>query len=884
MENLTPAMRQYSNIKKENGDAVLFFRMGDFYEMFFEDARLASRLLGIALTSRDKNRNIPMCGVPHHSASGYIARLIKEGHRVAICEQLTVPDESKGLVERGVTRIITPGVACEDELLDPNSNNFIAAACAGPSRCGFAYMDVSTGEFKLAEFRDLSALHDEIKRITPSELLIQDADEAFAAVETVAKRVTRRAGYDFDLASAHSTLAALFETASLDGFGCKEFTVALRAAGALLHYVKETRTSALKHIKRPAPYYTNEYLLSDSSTFRNLEILANIRTGGKEGTLLEVLDRTKTASGGRLLKDWLRYPLRDAGEIKRRQDAVAELLERRAERLMAAETLKEIYDLERLCARVSMKSASPRDFAFLRFTLEKIPCLKDSLAGFSSKLLKEIHSTIDGVEDAAALIRDALIDNPPASVKDGGVIRQGFDAELDELRNVASGGKDWLTRLETEERARTGINSLKVGYNRIFGYYIEVTKANTKDVPGDYIRRQTLVNAERYVTPALKEWEEKIVSAEARGAAMEARIFAGLMDSVARFTTRIQKTAVLVSVADTLSSLADAAQEQNYTRPIVNDGDTIEIRGGRHPVVESAVDGGFVANDLVLDSRDNRIVILTGPNMAGKSTYLRQGALIAFMAQIGSFVPAESATIGVIDRIFCRVGASDDLSRGQSTFMVEMNETANIINNATDKSLVILDEIGRGTATFDGLSIAWAVVEYLHDTPGVRAKTIFATHYHELTELSLTKDCVKNYNMAVREWGGNAPKGGNTTFDERIVFLRKVVPGGASRSYGIQVARLAGLPDALIKRAKEILMNLENGELTEAGVPRISVHKRGQDEIGPGEVGNSHNLLGGKGVIPPLDELRDAIRKIEVERMTPIEAINALNRLKGMLE
>ncbi|MBI5970556.1 MAG: DNA mismatch repair protein MutS [Deltaproteobacteria bacterium] len=866
METLTPAMRQYGKIKEKNGDAVLFFRMGDFYEMFFEDANLASRLLGIALTSRDKGRNIPMCGVPYHSASGYIAKLIKEGHKVAICEQLTAPDESKGLVERGVTRIITPGVACEDELLEPNSNNFIAAAFADSSRSGMAYMDVSTGEFKLTEFRDISALHDEIRRIAPSELLVQETQlGSFIALQNAAKRITRRAGYDFNLDSAHSILEAIFKTASLDGFGCKELTIAVRAAGALLHYVKETRTSALNHIKRPAPYYTSEYLIMDSSTFRNLEILENIRTGCKDGTLLEVLDRTKTASGGRLLKDWLRYPLRDIGKIKRRQDAVAELLERRAERLMFAETLKEIYDLERLCARVSMKSASPRDIAFLRFTLEKIPCLKDRLAGFTSGLLKEIHSTIDGVEEAVVLIRDAIIDDPPASVKDGGVIRPGFNAELDELRNAASGGKDWLSRLESDERARTGINSLKVGYNKIFGYYIEITKANAKDVPCDYIRKQTLVNAERYVTPSMEEWEKKIVSAQGRAAALEARIFAALMETVARFTLRIQKTAVLISVVDALSSFACAAQEQNYARPDVNDGETIEIRVGRHPVVETAVHGSFVANDLMLDSKNNRIVILTGPNMAGKSTYLRQAALIAFMAQLGSFVPAEFAAIGVMDRIFCRVGASDDLSRGQSTFMVEMNETANIINNATDKSLIILDEIGRGTATFDGLSIAWAVVEYLHDTPGVRAKTIFATHYHELTELSLTKESVKNYNMAVREC--DAPLGGNAPLDERIVFLRKVVPGGASRSYGIHVARLAGLPDALIKRANAILKNLESGELTETGVPRISVE-------------GNYAPAGGNA---PLDELRDALRMMDVERMTPMEAIVALNRLKEML-
>ncbi len=863
MENLTPAMRQYSKIKEKNVDAVLFFRMGDFYEMFFEDARLASRLLGIALTSRDKNRNIPMCGVPYHSASGYISKLIKEGHKVAICEQLTDPDGSKGLVERGVTRIITPGVACEDELLDPAANNFIAAVCAGPSCCGLAYMDVSTGEFKLAEFKDVSGLSDEIKRIGPSELLVQETEaDAFSAVGVFSKRVTRRAGYEFSLDSAVSNLTALFETSSLDGFGCKGLTEAVRAAGALLHYIKETRPTAVHHIKRPAPYYTHEYLLGDSATFRNLEVLENIRTCGKDGTLLAVLDRTKTASGGRLLKEWLRYPLTDIGEIKRRHDAVDELMEKRAERLMVSETLKEIYDLERLCARVSMQSASPRDLSFLRFTLEKIPSLKVLLALFSSGLLKEIHSKIDGVEEASALIRDVLTDNPPVSIKDGGVIREGFDAELDELRNIASGGKEWLSRLESEERARTGINSLKVGYNRIFGYYIEVTKSNAKGVPGDYIRKQTLVNAERYVTPALKEWEEKIVSAEGRSIAMEARIFAGLMDSAARFTQRIQKTAVLVSTADTLSSFACAAQEQDYTKPVVNDGDTIEIRGGRHPVVEAATDGGFVANDLLLDSTDNRIIILTGPNMAGKSTYLRQGALIVLMAQIGSFVPAESATIGIVDRIFCRVGASDDLSRGQSTFMVEMNETANIINNATDKSLVILDEIGRGTATFDGLSIAWAVAEYLHDTPGVRAKTVFATHYHEMTELSLTKESVKNYNMAVRECG------------DRVVFLRKVVAGGASRSYGIQVARLAGLPDALIKRAKEILKNLESGELTEAGVPRISVHRGPQGA----KALNTPNLLGSK------DAIRDELRGIEIERMTPIEAINALSRLKGMLE
>ncbi|MDP2688496.1 MAG: DNA mismatch repair protein MutS [Deltaproteobacteria bacterium] len=861
MKNLTPAMRQYLDIKAENPDSIIFFRMGDFYEMFFDDAVTASRVLGIALTSRDKGREVPMCGVPYHAAGSYISKLVKEGHKVAVCEQTTPPGEGK-LVERAVVRIITPGIAFDSELLDPKTNNFIAAAFVNSRRCGFAYMDATTGEFRLTELAPVASLHDEIRRIRPLELLVQEGSEgSFHANGLQVKKITPLGKYDFDYKVASTRLNEHFRTTSLDGFGCGELADGTRAAGALLHYIKQTQRSPLLHVKKCAPYQTGDYLVMDGSTRRNLEVMANIRSGGREGTLLALLDRTRTAMGGRKLKSWLLHPLKDVAPIEDRLDSVEELFEARAERAKLQGLLEGVYDLERLVVRVTLGVAGPRDLVALKDSLRKIPEIQALLKTFSSKLLKETATAIDPVTEAAAAIEDAIVDCPPLTVRDGGVIREGYSPTLEELRKTGSGGKDWIAALEAAERQRTGINSLKVGYNRVFGYYIEVTRANLSAVPADYIRKQTLVNAERFITPALKEWEERILTAEERARELEASLFTDVVKEVSAHAPRVHATAEAVSTLDALASLAGVAEERDYRRPVVNDGPAIEIEGGRHPVIEAEAGAdGFVSNDIRLDNASNSLIILTGPNMAGKSTYLRQTALIVLMAQIGSFVPAARASIGVVDRIFTRVGASDDLARGHSTFMVEMNEAANILNNATPRSLIILDEIGRGTSTFDGLSIAWAVVEYIHDNPELNAKTLFATHYHELTELSLTKERVKNYNMAVKEW------------DDKIIFLRKVVPGGSSRSYGIQVARLAGLPDGVIRRAGEILRNLESGELNDSGVPRLAI--KGDS----GGHGQQMSLLGEK------DLLREELRSMDIDNMTPVEALTRLHKIKEMLD
>ncbi len=862
-KDLTPAMKQYMSIKREHPDSILFFRMGDFYEMFFEDAKAASKVLGIALTSRDREREIPMCGVPYHAAAAYISKLVNEGYKVAVCDQLEDARAAKGIVERGVTRVITPGVALDEELLESKANNFIAAALKDrKGAVGFSYMDVTTGEFMATELKDTDGLVDEIARIRPMELVLpqgsSDAEE-FPELSAMVKKVTFVDGYDFDLDVAVERLLSHFKVHSLDGFGLSGLRLGTSAAGALFHYVRETQKRDLDHVKRCRPYFTDDYLIIDSATRRNLELTENLTDGSTASTLIELLDRTATAMGGRRLRNWLACPLKDPEAIRERLDAVEELFCRRDARKRLFELLSDVHDIERLAGRISLGVAGPRDLVSLKSSLKKIPELIDVLKDFKSKLMRDICSSLDPVQEAVSLVEEAIVDSPPVSVRDGGVIRDGFNSELDEQRTIGSGGKDRVAAMEAAERERTGIPSLRVGYNRVFGYYIEVTKAHLSSVPGDYIRKQTLVNAERFVTPALKEWEEKIISAEERARALEAELFSAVREKAAAFTPRVQKTAGLVSLLDVINSLAEVAEDYGYTRPVVDDGDTIEIVEGRHPVIEAASSGEFVPNDLRLDPEENQIIILTGPNMAGKSTYLRQNALIVLMCQIGSFIPASKATIGVVDRIFTRVGASDDLARGRSTFMVEMNETANILNNATSKSLVILDEVGRGTSTFDGLSIAWAVVEYLHDNPCARPRTLFATHYHELTDLSLTKERVKNYNMAVREFNG------------RIVFLRRVEPGGISRSYGIHVARLAGLPDPVVERAVEILKNLEEGELNESGAPRFAAPKASSSD---GQI----NLFAVK------DPVHEALRSLDINRITPLEALSILNRLREMLE
>lgn len=870
----TPAMRQYLDIKGQNTDAIIFFRMGDFYEMFYDDAVVASRELGIALTSRDRERSIPMCGVPYHAAASYIARLVKTGHKVAVCEQVEDPKASKGIVERAVTRVITPGIAFDDELLEPRANNFIASVFIDSDGTGLAYMDVTTGEFRVTEGLSAEGLVDELKRVRPLELLLDEkATAALDLKNTSIKKHTILEVYEFNLETSLKCLNGHFKTASLDGFGCAGFSSGVRAAGALLKYIKETQRSGLGHVKSITPYFTHDYLVMDHSTLKNLEVVENIRSGARSGTLLELLDKTRTAMGARRLKAWLLRPLKDSKNIRARLSAVEEFTENPDLTEKLSGLLSGVYDLERLTSRVSLKIAGPRDISALRDSLEKLPLVLEVLGCFSSPLVRELAEGIDPLPEAVSLVNDALVDSPPASIKDGGVIREGYDRDLDDLREAGSGGKDWIARLEAEERKRTGISSLKVGYNRVFGYYIEVTRTNLANVPPEYQRKQTLVNAERFITQELKVWEEKVLTSEERARELESELFASVVERLSAFAERVQESAVSISSVDALMSLAKAAVEYNYVRPEIDDNDGVSIEAGRHPVVERGLADGFVANDLFIGGENGTVFILTGPNMAGKSTYLRQVALTVLMAQAGSFVPAARAAIGVVDRIFTRVGASDDLARGQSTFMVEMNETASILNNATRKSLVILDEIGRGTSTFDGLSIAWAVAEFIHDNEARKAKTLFATHYHELTELSLTKQSVKNYNMAVKEW------------EDRVIFLRKVVPGGANRSYGIQVARLAGMPAEVVERAKEILKNLESGELNESGMPRLAV--KGDGPIRTEQLnllGRQRGVDGAGPEIGPAGEVVTELKALDIDNLTPVEALVRLKKLKDRLD
>ena len=871
-DDLTPAMRQYMNIKETCKDAILFFRMGDFYEMFFEDAKLASRVLNITLTTRDRNKEnaVPMCGVPYHAANNYIAKLVKEGHKVAVCEQVedlgtdlkSVP-MAKGIVKREITKVITPGVALEEELLDAKSNNFIAGVTLNGNIGGLSYMDVTTGEFRVTEFSGKNELVEEIKRIGPKELVIPEEVLGNNSTELPRFsnniRITPLSNYHVRHDEAVHGLASHFQVISLDGFGCSSLNEGIKAAWIVLKYVKETQKGALPHIKTLLPYYPNQFVVIDYMTKKNLELTETIRYGEKKGTLLSLLDRTKTAMGGRRLRAWMDSPLKDVPEINKRLDAVAELYREKLVRDEIQANLIRVYDIERLVVRVALDTANPRDLISLKDSLKTIPKIKNLLKSFQSALLKGIYLGLDDVKEASDLIEACIIDLPPVTTREGGFIRDGFNRELDELRSISRNGRDWIVNFEAGEKRRTGINSLKIGYNRVFGYYIEVTKTNLTQVPTDYIRKQTLVNAERFITPELKDYETKVLSAEEKIIALEQRLFHEIRKRVAFYRDRIQETANLLAGLDVLTAFGQVADEMNYARPKVNDVDAINIVEGRHPIIEANREERFVSNDTLLDSTDNQVIILTGPNMAGKSTYIRQVALIVIMAQMGSFVPAKDATIGIIDRVFTRIGASDDITRGHSTFMVEMSETASILNNATEKSLIILDEIGRGTSTYDGLSIAWAVAEYIHDHPSVKAKTLFATHYHELTDLSLTKERVKNYSMAVKEW------------NDKIIFLRKVVAGGANRSYGIQVARLAGIPEPVTRRAKEILLNLEKGELNEAGMPRLASSKDREQTV------SQMNLFGEK------DLIKEELRQIDVNKITPVEALMKLSKLKEMV-
>ena len=819
-DELTPMMRQYRRIHSELPEGVLLlFRMGDFYEMFFEDAVAAAPLLGVALTRR---AGVPMCGVPYHALDAYLAKLIRAGRKAAICEQMEDPATARGLVRREVTRVVTPGTVIEDGILDAARDNYLASLWyAAPGRYGLALLELSTGAFHAGEIRGDDLLRDTLRRQAPSECLVSDAqnDEAGLAAllrEAAIPALTAVDDWTFQHDAAREVLLRHFGVHSLDGFGCEGRGAVIGAAGALLRHVRDELHRPLGHVRTMQLRETGDSLVLDETTCSNLD-LAPLRGRAKETTLLGVLDATRTPMGGRLLRQWLLHPPCALALIRRRHDAVGTLVNNRTALNALRERLGEVRDLERLITRIGSGQCNGRDLRALATSLQVVPALRDLLAPLADELLRENTQRLHPLENLVDLLERGLVDTPPIAIKDGGLIREGYDARLDELRQMSGEGHQWLARYQASEQERTGIKNLKVRHNRVFGFYIEVSKTQLAQVPPEYERRQTLVSAERFITPELKDYEQRIFGAQDRACALEYEIFCDLRDRTATETAAIQETAAAVAMFDVLASLADRALALGYVRPEMHEGDELEISAGRHPVIEQLPDAGrFVPNDTRLDCRRRQIAIITGPNMAGKSTYIRQVALIAIMAHAGSFVPADSARIPLMDRVFTRVGAGDDLARGRSTFMVEMQEAANILNNATPRSLIVLDEIGRGTSTFDGISIAWAMAEHLHNTPSVKAKTLFATHYHELTDLALTLNGVGNYSVQVRERG------------EEIVFLRKIAPGAADKSYGIHVARLAGMPREVIVRAREILANLEESEL-EAGQPKLARRPRRRD-------------------------------------------------------
>jgi DNA mismatch repair protein MutS len=859
-------LRQYLGIKGEYPDAILFFRMGDFYEMFFDDATIASRILGITLTSRGtyNGQKVPMCGIPHHASKSYVATLVENGWKVAICEQTEDPKTSKGIVRREVIRVVTPGSVVEDGDVDSKSNLYMAALSARNGQYGLAHLDLSTGEFRVTETEEWGKALDELGRISPAELLIPEKSDPFEQSQLSLHRVETLSKEAFDEGRASRLLKEQLGVKSLGGFGCDGMEQGIIAAAAIVHYLQETQKGNPDHVKEIVSYRLDGFMFLDESTVLNLELFRTLRRQSVKGSLFQILDKTVTPMGSRLLKRWIAYPLLDLLPIRMRLGAVAIFKEDPTFREEIRDQLKGIHDLERLNGRISLGRANARDLVALQSSILRLPAIKKRLAGSTGELLADVALKLDTLEDIAQLVGGAISPEPPVSLKEGGLIREGYHEELDRLIAVTRDGKAWIAALAASEQERTGISNLKIGYNRIFGYYIEVSKANLHLIPSDYIRKQTLVNGERYINEPLKEYEEMVVGAEEERVALEYEIFEQIRNRVARENQRIKQTGNLVAVIDALAGLAEVAALNSYACPEVNDGGVIEIVDGRHPVIEQTVnEEEFVPNDIRLDDKEQQVLIITGPNMAGKSTILRQTALTVLMAQIGSFVPAPKAAIGIVDRIFTRIGASDDLARGQSTFMVEMNETANILRHATPRSLVILDEIGRGTSTYDGLSIAWAVAEALHDREGRGVRTLFATHYHELTELLTTNRRAKNFNIAVKEWNG------------QIIFLRKLVPGGASRSYGIQVARIAGLPETVIERAKEILENLEGEDIDDVGRPRLARSRGTRDE---GDV-LQLNLFGAQD-----QRLNKWIRGLDISAMTPLEALIELNNMKEFLK
>ena len=880
MAGMSPMMVHYLETKKQYPDCILFYRLGDFYEMFFEDALTVSKELEITLTGKEcgLEERAPMCGVPYHALDNYLYRLVQKGYKVAIAEQMEDPKQAKGLVKREVIRVVTPGTITSAQALDETKNNYLMGIVYIDERFGIAVSDISTGDFLVTEVASERELADEINKFCPSEIICNDAffvsgvdtEEVKNRYQTV---ISALDSHFFSDEGCRKILKEHFKVGSLDGLGLQDYDTGVIAAGAVMEYMYETQKSTLSHITTITPYSTGEFMIIDTSTRRNLELLETMREKQKRGTLLWVLDKTKTAMGARLLRTYIEQPLIHKDDIIARQNAIEELNMNYISREEICEYLNPIYDLERLIGRISYKTANPRDLISFKNSLEMLPYIKDLMGEFTTPLLKELWEELDPLEDVHDLVSRAIVDDPPVSLRDGGIIKEGYHEETDKLRHAKTEGKTWLAQLESRERDKTGIKNLKVKYNKVFGYYFEVTNSFKGMVPDYFVRKQTLANAERYTTDELKELEDMILGAEDKLYTLEYGLFCEVRDTIAAEVLRIQQTARAIAGIDVMTSLSAVATKNNYVKPRINEKGVIDIKNGLHPVVEKMMrDDLFVANDTYLDNTKNRLSIITGPNMAGKSTYMRQTALIVLMAQLGSFVPADEANIGICDRIFTRVGASDDLASGQSTFMVEMTEVANILRNATKNSLIVLDEIGRGTSTFDGLSIAWAVVEHISNPKLLGAKTLFATHYHELTELEGTINGVNNYCIAVKEQGDD------------IVFLRKIVKGGADKSYGVQVAKLAGVPDSVIVRAKELLVELSDADITArakeiaeagAGTPKHAAVPR-PDEVDLQQMSLFDTVKD--------DDIVRELGELELGNMTPIDALNTLYRLQTKLK
>ena len=881
MAGYSPMMQHYLETKEQYKDCILFYRLGDFYEMFFDDAIAVSKELELTLTGKDcgQEERAPMCGIPFHAAENYITRLVLNGYKVAICEQMEDPKKAKGIVKREVIKVVTPSTNLSAQSLDETRNNYLCGIVYLGEKMGVSFIDYTTGDYFVTELENGSELIDELNKFVPSEIIVNEyfnmsgIDISFV-VEKLGISVSALDNWYFDEDTCNNKLLSHFKLTTLDGLGLKDYSVGIISAGAVLLYLYETQKNDLMHITSLAPYTTGKYMLIDSSSRRNLELVETLREKQKRGSLLWVLDKTKTAMGARTLRSMLEQPLINKASIEDRLNGIEELNNNAIDREEIREYLNPIYDLERLMTKISCKSANPRDLIAFRNSLEMIPYIKNIMGTFKSNLFKEAFEKMDDLQDLYQLVNNAIVDDPPIAMRDGGIIKEGYSEEADKLRKAKTEGKEWLAQLEEREKQNTGIKNLKIKYNKVFGYYLEVTNSFKNLVPVNWVRKQTLTNAERYTTEELKKLEDVILGAEDKLYSLEYDLFAEVREIIAGEVLRIRNTAKAIAMIDVFSSLSVVAQQNGYVRPKINEKGIIDIKNGRHPVVEKMINNDmFVANDTYLDNSANRVSIITGPNMAGKSTYMRQTALIVLMAQVGSFVPASSADVGIVDRIFTRVGASDDLASGQSTFMVEMTEVANILRNATQKSLLILDEIGRGTSTFDGLSIAWAVVEYIANTKILGAKTLFATHYHELTELEGTLDGVNNYCIAVKECG------------DEIVFLRKIVKGGADKSYGIQVAKLAGVPDTVIERAKKLVAELSDADISQKAkdIAQYSKKKEKMNEqykkVDELEV-KQMTLFDTVGN----DDIIEEIKNIDIGNMTPIDALNMLYKLQSKVK